>query len=129
MGPSIRDVLKRKIRRFFAIGLLGWLCAALAIPLRQGRVPKGDMPPLALIVGFCLMGVAVLLIQRVKCLKCATALGQIAPAIGLSWRRKVNFCMTLPRRHGLHPVLSGGYRHKGDGLERSGGDLGLQIPR
>ena len=93
MDPSMRDVLKRKIRWLFGIGLGAWLMMPLGMAILRGEPqPRGHAPPLLIIVGTVVFGAAILLIQRVKCLKCKAPLGQIAHAIGFTWRRKVNFC-------------------------------------
>jgi hypothetical protein len=93
MGETMRDVLKRKIRWLFGIGLGAWLMMPLGMAiLRVDPQPHGKAPPLLIIVGTVVFGAAILLIQRVKCPKCATPLGQIAPAIAFSWRRRINYC-------------------------------------
>ena len=93
MDPSMRDVLKRKIRWLFGIGLGAWLMMLLGMAILNGEPqPHVNAQLLLIIVGTVVFGAAILLIQRVKCLKCKTPRGQIALAIGFRLRRKVNFC-------------------------------------
>jgi hypothetical protein len=93
METSMRDVLKRKIRWLFAMGLGAWLMMPLGLAILHGDPqPHGNTPPLLIIVGTVVFGAAMLLIQRVKCPKCSTPLGQIASAIAFRWHRRINYC-------------------------------------
>jgi hypothetical protein len=93
MNETIRQHLNRRIRWLGAAGLGGWLLVAAAAGLFSGHRSGGPPSPL-FFAGFALFGGAMLLIQRVRCPKCSTPLGQIATqmAFSLFRKRKINYC-------------------------------------
>jgi hypothetical protein len=91
MAETIREHLIRRIRRLGAVGICGWL---LFVVVPFVAADHKDPPVPLIITGFVLFGGAILLIQRVKCPKCSTILGQLAVplAFTFSQKRKINFC-------------------------------------
>jgi hypothetical protein len=95
MHGTIRDYIKSRVRRCFAIAIVGWLLVALGGGFAKDLPP--DIPPFALpVVGFVMFGGSILALQRIaKCPKCKANLGQtIAMPLALSWGSgaKINFC-------------------------------------
>lgn len=90
MNPTIRDVIKRRVRWISLIAVAGWLL----FPLSMSQVQKGHPPPPLFFVGMLLFVGAILAIQFVvRCPRCSAPLGQIALTIAFGWlRRRVNFC-------------------------------------
>lgn len=91
MNPTIRDVLRRRVRRLIAIGLGGWLVFALAAP----RVTHWGVPPtLPLLLGFGVFAASLVLLQWTRCPECRGLVGQWAiAAVALPWRRgQVHHC-------------------------------------
>ena len=90
MQPTIRDVIKRRMRWLTLVAIAGWLLVGLSIQFPR----NGQPPPPLVIVGFLVFAGALLAMQRaVRCLKCSTPLGKIAATIAFGlWGRRVNFC-------------------------------------
>ena len=91
MSETIRDYLKRRTRRFMAIGFGSWLFFALSAGF--GHIGPKLGP--AVFVGFgILFGAVLALLFFVKCPKCGTGFWQLAGQLALHWgsRRRVNFC-------------------------------------
>jgi hypothetical protein len=95
MKGTIRDYLKSRVRRCFAVAIAGWLLIALGASFAKDLPP--DIPPFALpIVGFVLFGGSILALQRIaKCPKCKANLGQTIAmplALNLGSGPRINFC-------------------------------------
>lgn len=89
MEPTIRGVLKRRMRRISLVAVAGWVLAGLSVDPRRGQDPA----PLV-IVGFLLVGGALFAMQRaIRCPKCSVALGQKPLSIAFRlWSHSVNSC-------------------------------------
>ena len=95
MNGTIREYIKSRVRRCFAVAIGGWLLIALSGAFAKDLPP--NIPPFALpLVGFVMFGGSILALQRIaRCPKCSANLGQtIAMPLALSWGSgaKINFC-------------------------------------
>jgi hypothetical protein len=87
MNETIRDVIKRRVRRLYAISLAGWV----AFMITRIMGPKSGWTPLTIAEAAVLL-VPLGIVKFVKCPKCSKPLGQIASAVALPWRRDPAYC-------------------------------------
>lgn len=87
---SIRAYIKRRVRWCLALAIVGWIAVAVTVPTVRDR----RIEPFVTMLAFLIFGGAALALQRIKCPKCATRLGQVAMLIGAHWgsRKQLNFC-------------------------------------
>lgn len=91
--PSIRQIIRRRVKWLIGMAALGWVLLIVSISLEPGP----PWQPLR-IAGLGLFFGAVVLMQLIKCPNCSSRLGQIGTSIGfawrgrLGWRRQVKFC-------------------------------------
>ena len=93
MARTNRDHIRRRVLLALAIGAAGWLTIFAASFINHAAGEKGPQPLISAI-GFLMFIGAILAVQRVKCPRCATRLGQVAMLIGAQWgkKRRLNFC-------------------------------------
>jgi len=93
MAGSNRDYIRRRVLLALAIGACGWLTIFAASFINHAAGEKGPLPLMSAL-GFVMFIGAILAVQRVKCPRCSTRLGQVAMMIGAHWgkKRRLNFC-------------------------------------
>jgi len=85
MSRSLREEIKRRVRRWAAVAVAGWVLIALGESVAR-YLPNGVPAPVVPVIGVMLFFGALIAARRVRCPKCRAAVGRtIAMPVALSW--------------------------------------------